>query len=269
MAPPWSRKPTLTLWLIGINVGIFVFFILLGFLFGSEQVLGWEMSFGLSRASLAEGFYWTALTYMFVHANLLHLFFNMVVLYFAGREVERTLGNLSLLLIFFGGGLLAGLGQVFLQRPDIALVGASGGTFAVLLAFTRLMPNLPLVALILVIPVRMKAKFLGWGAMLSSLLFMFTGWMPGIGHLAHFIGGLVGLFYVMAIEKINRPSGVGGDVITPHPPQPGGSAPWIDEEIDRVLDKISREGMHSLDARERQILMRGRERIARKTYFNG
>lgn len=271
--PSWSSPivPRLTLWLVGINVAIFLLEIPAGILFGAAWFENLFGMFSLSRVGLEDQRYWQMVSYMFLHANLLHLTFNMLVLYFAGREVEAGLGRFNFLVIYFIGGILAGLAQVFLTGSGGPLVGASGGTFAVLLAFTRMVPNLPLLAFIVVIPVRMKAKFLGWGAMLSALLFMVTGFMPGIGHMAHFVGGLFGLLYTMGIEYLSRGPKRGDQVemIRPHRPSPEGSSPEGREEIDRILDKISRHGMHTLTSEEKRTLMRGRNQILRRTYFNG
>jgi len=251
--------------LIGVNVGVFVFQWILG-LFAPDFV---GKYLALSGEGVRRGFEWQFVTYMFLHGGFFHLAFNMLTLYFAGREVEVIAGRKHLLGMYFAGGLIGGIAQILLSNPHLELVGASAGVFAVLIAFTTIYPEMELTLLLLfVIPVRVKAKYLALGLVASSLFFSFSGLWGGVGHFAHLGGCLVGWIYAKQLgfgtplrlprffyrkrerlEKIQR--------MTPEE--------YISKEIDPILDKISREGIHSLTRAERKILEKGREKIERKT----
>ena len=228
-----------------------------------------ETYFALSREGIAEGFYWQFLTYMFLHGSVLHLLVNCLGLYFAGREVEIVCGPKHLLGIYFLGGLIGGILQLSLETRDIPVIGASAGVCAVLLAFTTMLPELEITALIyFVIPVRMRAKWLGRAIVISSILFAVTPFGGNIGHLAHLGGAITGWFYT-------RQLGFGGEFWFQQFLRDRRSLrnrqehmdpnEFINREIDPILDKIAREGIHSLTRAERKILEMGREKIAKKT----
>ena len=227
-----------------------------------------ENYFALSYTGIAEGYYWQFLTYMFLHANIWHLLFNCLGLYFAGREVEIVLGPKHLLGMYFLGGFVGGVLQLLID-PEIRLLGASAGVCSVLLAFTTMLPELEITALIFfVIPVRMRAKWLGRAVIWSSIFFAVTPFGGNVGHVAHLGGAVLGWFYT-------RRLGFGG----PFWPQRFfrdrrrarerqermDPKEFISQEIDPILDKIAKEGIHSLTRAERRILELGREKIAKKT----
>ena len=97
----------------------------------------------------------------------------MLLLYFAGREVEALLGPKHFLAIYFGGGLAGSLMQWAMQPLDAPLVGASACVLAALIAFTTILPELEITCLLFfVIPVRLKAKYLAQAVMAISLFFI-------------------------------------------------------------------------------------------------
>ena len=128
--------------------------------------------------------------------------------------------------------------------------------------------------LFFVIPVRIRAKYLALGLILVSCVFSISGiWggaqagMNSIGHLAHLGGCLAGWVYIKELgfgqplgfmqyfrrrtERIERMRRMSPEE-------------FISQEIDPILDKISREGIHSLTRAERKTLEAGREKIAKK-----
>jgi len=71
---------------------------------------------------------WSAITYMFLHGGLGHLFFNMLALFFFGSRVEERLGERRFLILYFASGVAGALlSAVF--SPWSAIVGASGAVF--------------------------------------------------------------------------------------------------------------------------------------------
>lgn len=197
-------------------------------------------TFGMTSRWLANGAYWQPVSHMFLHGGLLHLFFNLLVLWFAGRAVESWIGGRALVLVFFTGGIVGGLLQTWLV-PGSLLIGASGGVSAVLLAFCTFEPSQRITALLFfVIPVKMRAITLGGLLIGLSLLFPLTGLFSGIGHFAHLggalTGGAWGIWFRHLRRKVFRSGGLTAT------------------SLEEILDKVLRSGIQSLDSRERSVL---------------
>jgi membrane associated rhomboid family serine protease len=73
--------------------------------------------------------------------------------------------------------------------------------FGVLIAFATLFPESQIVALLFFVPIRLRARYFGIGLAASSLLLMLTGFLPGIGHAAHFGGCVAGYFLARAMGR--------------------------------------------------------------------
>lgn len=188
--------------LIAVNVAIFVFQTFL-----SPVALGtFETLFGLSLEGLQAGFWWQFFTHAFLHANWLHLLFNMLGLWFAGRIVERVIGSWRFLLLYVFSAVSGGVFQMVLNGGGHLLLGASGAVCGVILAFTTMFPNVEIfVLLFFIIPLRLRAKYLGWGLIASSLLFQILGFQTWIGHAAH-LGGCVAGALFARLSGFARPS---------------------------------------------------------------
>jgi membrane associated rhomboid family serine protease len=144
------------------------------------------------------------ITYMFLHANFTHLFFNMFSLWMFGRILEQALGTKRFLLYYFVCGIGAGLVQLlvcwiewkFLGGIEIsATLGASGAVFGILLAFGMLFPNERIMLLIPPIPMKAKWFVIIYGAM--ELIFGIGGRQSGVAHFAHLGGMLFGLLLIL------------------------------------------------------------------------
>jgi len=230
---------------------------------------------------------WTFVTYMFVHVGVLHLAFNIVALFWLGSEVEERLGGAA----FIGYYLCCGLGGAVLSYalmlvvPVTLVVGASGAIYGVAYAFARFWPDRPMYVFLLPIPAKWLVMFL----VVLSLVLPLLGARDGVAHLAH-LGGFAAGFLVLTVQDlrlaraerhVRRASQPGvlvhpaaraarsgrpdaGRAGVPTRPRPrSGDTPHA--EIDRVLDKISAQGMGSLTPAERKFLaemsrrMRGKE----------
>lgn len=100
--------------------------------------------FSYSSGRLLNGWVWGPVTYMFVHGGLQHLFFNMLLLFFLGPEVERLLGTRQFLRFYFlcgAVGVLLNLLSSFLFGTDHPVVGASGAIMGVVVAFAIVEPD--------------------------------------------------------------------------------------------------------------------------------
>jgi membrane associated rhomboid family serine protease len=147
-----------------------------------------DLLFGLSREFLFKGCVWQLVTFQFLHGTPLHVIVNLVALHFLMRPLERIFGPRFVISLWLAAGLLGGLAECMLSEGVI--VGASATGFAALLLYTTIYPWAQI--LIFPIPFPLKAKYVGWGALISSAVFVVFDLMPGIGHGAHLAGGLLG-----------------------------------------------------------------------------
>ncbi|MFI3259273.1 MAG: rhomboid family intramembrane serine protease [Rikenellaceae bacterium] len=138
-------------------------------------------------------------SYMFLHGDLSHLFFNMFALWMFGRQLEYDLGPRRMLTYYMVCGVGAALIQLVigLFMPYSVTVGASGAVFGLLLAFGVLHPNARI--MLLIPPIPMKAKVF---VVLYGLLELYLGWRnnpaDNVAHFAHVGGmlwGLILLYY--------------------------------------------------------------------------
>ena len=159
--------------------------------------------FGLHYLTASEFGFWQPITYMFMHANFSHLFFNMFALWMFGRGLEQEMGTKRFLLYYFVCGVGAALVQMAMAEIDLArfaefspayyrylytpTVGASGAVFGLLLAFGMLHPNA--VIMLIFPPIPMKAKWFVMIYGLVELLYGVSGSMDNIAHFAH-LGGM-------------------------------------------------------------------------------
>src|SRR5262245_53573073 len=83
---------------------------------------------------------WTIITYMFLHGGPIHILFNMLMLYFFGSRVEHRLGSSRFLMLYLWSGI-AGALLSLLFYPLSPIIGASGATYGVMLAFAYFWPG--------------------------------------------------------------------------------------------------------------------------------
>jgi membrane associated rhomboid family serine protease len=147
--------------------------------------------------------FWQPVTYMFMHGDFSHLFFNMFALWMFGRGLEQELGTKRFLTYYMVCGIGAGLVQLGMAQIDLMrlsevsiayqqylwtpTVGASGAVFGLLLAFGMLHPNATIMPLIPPIPMKAKWFVIIYG--LLELLFGISGRMDSVAHFAH-LGGM-------------------------------------------------------------------------------
>jgi membrane associated rhomboid family serine protease len=187
--------------LIALNCGVFLYQLLRPDF--NETLLD---SYALSGAGIEQGAWWQLITHAFLHGNIWHLLFNMAGLWFAGRIVERVIGTGRFLALYFACAVAGGLAQLLLEGGRSLLLGASGAVCGVILAFATIFPEAQIVMLLFfVIPLRLRAKYLAWGLMGSSLLFFFIGFEPWIGHAAH-LGGCIAGYLLARLNGYGVPS---------------------------------------------------------------
>lgn len=153
---------------------------------------------------LQEGWWWQPFSYMFAHAGLTHILFNMLGLLFFGTQIERRMGSNEFLLFYFVTGILAGLFSLgfywITGSMRVFLLGASGAVFAVLLAFATLFPN-AMIYIFGIIPMRAPILVLGYTAL--ELFAQITGGGGGIAHLTHLAGFIFAFLYFVLRFGVN------------------------------------------------------------------
>lgn len=161
-------------------------------------------------------------TYMFMHASLTHLFFNMFGLWMFGRILEQVWGAKYFLFFYMACGVGAGLTQEIVQFiqygtgaglpfPEyldlLNTVGASGAIYGILLGFGMLFPNQPIFIFPLPIPIKAKYFIVGY-ALLELLLGVSYSSGDGVAHFAHLGGMVVGLIIILYWRRKNRNNGI-------------------------------------------------------------
>lgn len=199
-------------------------------------------------------FLWQLLTYMFLHGGFFHLLFNMFVLWMFGCEVEGLWGRREFLKYYFLTGVGAGILTV-ISSPNsfIPTVGASGAIYGLLLAFGLLFPE-RYIYLYFLIPVKAKYLVVIFGAV--EFLAAFSGRPSGIAHFAHLGGILVGLVYLKRGVIRNKLFGGVGRKERRRYSTRRESGDDMGSQVDRILRKISQQGMNSLTTEERETLDR-------------
>lgn len=155
-----------------------------------------EMLFALWPPASGLFWPWQLLSYAFLHGGTFHLFFNMLGLWMFGSELERLWGTRRYLQYLLAGVLAAAAAQLlvtWLSGSRVPTVGASGGLFALLLAFGMLFPNRTIVPLFPPIPMKARTFVFVFGA-----LELLLGYMDrtNVAHFAH-LGGMVGGFLMI------------------------------------------------------------------------
>lgn len=192
--------PPLTLALLVANVLVFVLLPMLGPAATAWLAL-WPVATGLFAP-------WQLATYGFVHANLMHLAFNMFGLWMFGSELERVWGARRLGLFYATSVLVAALAQLVvtdLMGSNVPTVGASGGLFGLLIGFAMVFPHRKIVPLLPPIPMPAWLFVTFYG--LVELTLGVTGSASGVAHFAH-LGGLVGGWLVIRYWRGLLPFGL-------------------------------------------------------------
>ena len=249
--------------LIGVNVSVFIAQLFLE---------AWQPGFvreylGISDRGVRDAYAWQFVTAIFLHSGPWIFAGNMFMLYLLGRDVESILGQRHFLYLYLAGAIGGELGHLFLMPPDTVLLAATGGVAAVVVAYATILPELELNALIFVLPVSIKMKHLAYAAVGGALMLICTSRTGMVGHSALLGGCAAGWLYAhllgfggpsMLQRFINhrRAEAERYDHMSPYQ--------LMTEEIDPLLEKISRHGFQGLTKSERRNLLKAREKILEK-----
>lgn len=278
----WSA----TVWLITLTCGLYL-----------VQVLSRDLAPpGITKWGeydywrIADGQVWRLITAIFLHntQDLLHLAFNMLMLYWFGRTLEERYGSREFVLFYLVAGLFANTGYFLLQLSGMektTAVGASGAVTAVLVLYALHYPRQQ-VLLFFIIPMPI------WAVV---VLFVTLDALGAIGlrqgpiaFVVHLLGALFGLIYFRAGLRLaslwpgnswklrdspsTRPhlrvwprdtesdqERQERDIAHQNTNAPSSTDEALESKLDRVLEKVSRTGQESLTKEEREILFRASE----------
>jgi membrane associated rhomboid family serine protease len=181
----------------GVTPVIKKLMIVMGVVFLLQMVVGSQINFYLGLVPILvwkKYFLWQLLTYIFLHAGITHILFNLLALWMFGGELESYWGSKKFLQYFLFCGIGAGLCTVvFSSHQFIPVIGASGAIYGILLAYGWLFPN-RLIYIYFLFPIPAKYMVVIFG--LIELFSSMEGTGGGIAHLTHLGGLLFGLFYM-------------------------------------------------------------------------
>lgn len=267
---PWVKR------LLIVNVAIALVGWIVGWFFPGDLVRAW-LAFRPADVLLRP---WTPLTYMFVHGGLWHLLLNMLGLFFFGPPLEERWGSTGFIRFY----LIAGLGGAVLSAlvPGTIVLGASGAVLGLLLAYAMAWPDNP-IYIYGILPV--KAKWLVAGIVVLNLVSALANRASGVAYLAH-LGGLAAAFLYLkspwapnpygglaaarprrtvwqTLQRRRKPAVTGvrhasassatNSVVSERTAARAEERELL-EEVDRILEKISKSGMDSLTPPERKRL---------------
>ncbi|MDR3301871.1 MAG: rhomboid family intramembrane serine protease [Spirochaetaceae bacterium] len=202
----WSYR-NVTLYLIGINIAVFILQTLAGRVM--FQLEGGRISFVQLLALnpiliMKYGMYWQFATYMFAHGGVSHILFNMLALFIFGRQLEQHIGSREFLLYYLLTGAAAGVLSfafyIISGAYYVSLLGASGALFAVQLAYAAFFPN-NLIYIWGILPLRAPIMVLVFTAIeLFSGVF---GFSSSVAHFTHLFGFAAGFVYFLIRWRAN------------------------------------------------------------------
>jgi len=175
-------------------------------IFCLQQIVFLDGLFALFPLASGNFLPWQVLTYAFLHGSTIHLFFNMLGLWMFGSELERLWGVRRYWQFLLAGVLAAAAAQMIitaLTGSQVPTVGASGGLFALLLAFGMLFPERVIMPLFPPIPMKARTFVIVFGVI--SLVLGLSGG-GGVAHFAH-LGGMVGGFLMIRYWRKQPPFG--------------------------------------------------------------
>jgi membrane associated rhomboid family serine protease len=240
--------------------------------------------------------FWRLIGFQFLHANVQHILFNMLGLFFFGPMVERYLGSKRYLAFYLLCGIFGALMYVALNLAGIVasaafgtsqipfllftstwtpLIGASAGVFGVLMAGAYLAPNATVLVFFL-LPMRLKT--VAYALVAIAIFTLFTGGHNAGGEAGHLGGALAGFYFIRNPKHLHDFFDVLGRIDPTshhyrHKGAParsravsklrrtsGGGGGPSREQIDRVLDKVHTQGLASLSDKEKRILREASQR---------
>lgn len=206
---------------------------------------------------------WEFISFQFLHGHLPHVLFNSITLFFFGPWMERYLGARRFLVFYL---LCGAAGAAFFAilvfggvLPDSylnGLVGASAGIYGILVGVAFLAPSMRVALFFPPITLSMRQLALALLAISSGSILLRIGGNEG-GEAGHLGGAIMGFFLMNFFAKSSSPKPSNGSSLGDYTPKIRPRT-MLDlhasNEIDSILEKISRDGFQSLTEAEREAL---------------
>jgi len=268
-APCWQQL---------IIVTVIVFIIQVVFTTPQGQLL--ENWFAMQTSLVLQGQVWRVVTYAFLHGSPLHLLFNMLAIWFVAREVEAMYGPAEFLRLYLMGaivGALATMGIDLTVKSNEFVLGASSSVLTLLSLFVFHNPR--------------RIIYFFWGMLAMEArwllaIYVFLDLIPviqainglhsgNVAHAAHLGGVVYGYLYfktrwnplrllqVPNWKMVKRSVGMGPKLRVVRDEQSEEQA--FRDQVDRILEKIQKEGEASLSRKERNILIEASKRFKNRT----
>tara|TARA_B110000263_G_C15259437_1_gene488096 strand:+ start:357 stop:1223 length:867 start_codon:yes stop_codon:yes gene_type:complete len=270
----WNKKNNGLIKIILINVIIFIGISIIKVFFqiGGLENLYIKFSNSLMLPADLKQFIfqpWSIITYFFLHTNFSHILWNMLFLYWFGKIIQDNIGNNAMISLYVLGGIIGGLLYMAIynvipyygnQVNQSLMLGASAGVFSVVVGSATLIPNYTF-HLLFIGPIRIKYIALFYVAL---SFFDITGNNAG-GEIAHLGGAFMGYLYIRQLQSGNNM----GDPIMKiinffnknnftktktKKNKQNNNEEISQDDIDKILDKISDSGYSSLSKTEKEKL---------------
>ncbi len=269
-------------WLLIINIAVWLLDMISNATPQTQSSFLWSWGHFSVAAGVEQLQLWRFVSFQFLHANGHHLLVNMLGLFFFGHFAERWWGSRRFLCYYLATGVAGALFYVALfylgffgndpipigggqtvPASYIPMVGASAGIFGILACVAVIAPNLR-VLLFFVLPMSMRTFAIG-ALGISVIVILFN--LDNAGGEAGHLGGAILGFILMknpwllsfisdeAMLSRRRPV-VDATIVREKKLRPRINIDMDDSEVDRILDKVSHEGLQSLTEHERDILKR-------------
>ncbi len=271
--------------LIYINIGVFVLvnLVAVGTFFAgsnpSENILVDWLSLPASAPQILTRF-WTPITYMFLHEQFFHVLFNILWLYWFGNLFLQYFASKHLLSVYLAGGLAGALLYIVSYNvfpvfasslPFARALGASAGVYAIVFAISYYTPNYELRLAFLG---KVKLKYIALTLIVLDIILIPSG--NAGGHLAHLGGAFLGFWFAYQYKKgrlitqgIERILNTFFTLFKPKKKmkvtyKKTGNVDYDyqnkkasqQENINKILEKISKSGYSSLSKEEKEMLFK-------------
>lgn len=246
----WPQLTPVVKWLLIANIGIY--FVSLVPSLGDFLYQWFAVNPGSWSTTLQP---WRLISYQFLHdtTGIWHILLNMFALFMLGPALERSWGGRKFLPYYLICGASGGIVYLLLARIGFLapgpMVGASGAIYGLLVACAILFPHFVAILFIFPVPIRVLAVVIA----ATSFLTVITRGDNAGGQAAHFTGMAVGAAYVLLVPRLDRFS---------MKVRAGSWEKKLEEsrklqiEVDRILAKVHRSGLHSLTGVEKRTLKR-------------
>src|SRR5437879_13339967 len=213
----------------------------------------------LSNRGIHDAYAWQFVTATLLYGSPWHFLGNMLGLYILGRDLESILGQRHFLYLYLAGAIGGELGHLFLMPADSVLVAASAGVSAVFVVYATSLPDLELTATrFFMVSLHLKAKHLAYGVIALGLVLVCVDRKGTVSHSAYLGGCAAGWLYAHLLG-FGRPSFLQRFLRQQRAEAERYAqmsiAQLMCEEVDPLLEKISRYGLISLSRNERRRLL--------------